>query len=241
MSHLFTRDGHLRDAAIDAALRGALPDSDQAAVEAHADACVACNARIDGMRADIADAQAARSAPPLEAAGPPRARWATTAAAAGLAGVALVTGLWWFSRTPIAAPGASGLTLEVVRHGEATPLTAGAQLRGGDRIGFRVASNVDGYLLIVGVDSDGSTYPCFPSAVDVAALVRATPAPVPLDAAVHIEGDAERERIVAIRCPTAFEVADVVGALAAAHDQPTLPTLREGCAQTDVTLAEVAR
>lgn len=241
MSHLFTRDGHLRDAAIDAALRGALPDSDQSALEAHASACVACNARIDGMRADLYEVQAARSAPALDAAEPSPAPWARTAAAAGLAGIALVTGLWWFTQAPTARQSSTGLTLEVVRYGESAPLAPDAQLRGGDRIGFRVASNTDGYLLIVGVDSDGSTYPCFPSANDLATLVRATPTPVPLDAAVHIEGDAERERIVAIRCPTTFEVADVVGALAAAHDQPTLPPLRAGCAQTDVTLAEVER
>lgn len=239
MSHLFTRDGHLRDAAIDAALRGSLPVSDKSAVAAHASACVACNARIDGMRADMSEA--VRPGAASEAAEPPRAHWATTAVVASLAGVALVTGLSWFSRIPAAPQGASGLTLEVVRHSDGARLAAGAQLRGGDRIDFRVASDADGYLLIVGVDDDGSTYPCFPSANDLAAFFQAVPAPVPLDAAVHIEGNAQSERIVAIRCPTAFEVADVVQALAAAHDQPVLPPLREGCAQTDITLAEVER
>ncbi len=242
MSHLFTRDGHLRDAAIDAALRGDLVQSDQAALEAHADACVACNARIAWMRADFADAEAARTAaihlsPPAE----PPARWVSTAVAASLAGIVLVNGLWWFAHPAKTVPGASGLVLEVVRQPDGARLEAGAQVRGGDRIGFRVASSTEGYLVIVGVDDDGSTYPGFPSANDLAAWIGATSVTVPLDAAVDIEGTAQSERLVAVRCPTAFEVGDIVNALTAAHDQPVLPTLREGCAQTDVTLAEVER
>jgi hypothetical protein len=110
----------------------------------------------------------------------------------------------------------------------------------GDRVGFLAHALSPGYLVIVGLDALGRTYPCYPQGnEEQAERVEPSEEPLSLDQAIRFDGVLGQERLVAVFCPEAFEVSAVARALEVASDQPEdgeLPPLKAGCWQRSIVL-----
>lgn len=243
----FRRDGHLHDLGLEALGTDDLGEADRGAVAAHLAACPACADRAAALRADDAHPLPARMEALPE---PANARgWAAWTAPLLLAATALLALVALPRPTVEVSPApepdvlrAKGLRFQVevwadegarsrrVRDNEAALPS--------DRLGFRVATQEEGHVLIVGIDDAGQAWLGYPQDSDGRSRpVDPGGAAEDLGAAVRLDGREGLERIVGLRCPTPFTFADLSGALtAAAADTPAstpLPPLRAGCVQSE--------
>ena len=137
------------------------------------------------------------------------------------------------------------LHLEVYRneHGESTRISSDDRVFPGDQLGFRVGSDADGHLVILGIDSTGSAYPCYPTSGASAQLKHGKPAEVP--GAISLDGTLGVERIVAVRCEGEVPYGELADALTSAAAELSadraIPELRAGCAQQEVRLLKEPR
>lgn len=185
--------------------------------------------------APVAAPLAAPVAAPLAARRPIR-RWGAVGGVAAL----LLGGLLW-SQVP--EPGeftarGGGLRLEVWREeqGKARRLQDGDGVQAGDRLGFRVASEAPGELIVAGVDGTGAVYPVWPPGGSGSAPVTASKEAQQLDAAIQLDSTPGAERIVALRCGEPVGWGWLSGALKAEAGAERLPALKEGCVQEEVRL-----
>ncbi len=256
MIGLLDRDGHLAELTLHRVVAGELEGD--ATLAGHLATCAPCRERLAGLRA-----AAAAPLPPLRLERAPeptspvrdeprgevvplRRRWIPAAAVAMLAAAAA---LFVLRAPPTPAPDTftsrgAALRLEVYRdaHGGAERLASGASVRAGDRIGFRVATHSDGWLLVAGVDGAGAAYQVWPGGDAPSAPFAAVPEGVKLEAALALDATPGAERLVALRCPEALawrDVADRLSARASAGEAP-LPPLFPTCDQDEVRLVKAA-
>ena len=106
--------------------------------------------------------------------------------------------------------------LEVYVHdGERSRLASSGDLvHVGDRLGFRLFPRFAGHVMIVGHDSSGQSYLCYPQdSGGRSAPVAALDEPLTLDQAVQLDETIGTERIVALLCPHEFQYEDVVAGM----------------------------
>ena len=110
----------------------------------------------------------------------------------------------------------------------------------GDRLGFEAHPKRDGHLLVLGIDANGETYPCFPQNSQESRSVDAWPEARPLDSAVELDTKKGQERIVALLCSEPLDFEDAGRALKAANESTTvespLPDLGLDCIQRELRL-----
>ncbi len=263
-----TRSGHLTDLALERIVDGEQLDE---IASAHLDSCAACTARHSAIVADSAVALpplrlAAPAAEPVAEAPAPqhdnvipfrqgRSWW--SAAGGLLAAAAAVLFLVNVSPTDslpdrnpednftIRGSELPELDLEVYRSDadDITRISSDDVVFPGDRLGFRVGSEADGHFLILGIDSTGSAYPCYPTDGSSAAIQHGKPAEVP--GAINLDDTLGIERLVAVRCPDTPSFDDLAHALERAASglsaDSATPQLREQCAQQEVRLRKEPR
>ena len=104
-----------------------------------------------------------------------------------------------------------GLALRVFREreGAVDEVLPGDPVRGGDRLRFRPETPAPGFVLVVGVESDGTLFNYLPGAGDAALPVEAGPAADALPGAAQVDASVGREWVHLIFCPASFALADV--------------------------------
>jgi hypothetical protein len=229
------RNGHLLELGAARLLAGELTGAVQAELDAHLAGCAGCATYLDEIRAEDQ-----RLGPALPAIAPPR--WARdhrrpiAALGTGLAAAAAV--LLWLRHEPSGGladqPSIRNkghqLVLIVHAHDGTRDRLVGPhdRVRPGERLGFEIAAPAGGYLIIVGIDGTGVSYPCYPQGPEGQAVRLApTSALTALPAAIELDDVSDHERIIGILCPAPFTRADVERA-------PRVK--REGCVQTEVSL-----
>ena len=231
---IFARDWHLQDLALE---RLELDDLDPAAersVRDHLTSCLACKARHQAIVAELAvplpvlEAEAVQAPEASNVVPLPvrRSFWVAGGAAAAMAMAAAFMVMTLLQPVdpqldPEFQIRGSELSLEVYRQDDkgAVRLRDGDGVRPGDHLGFRVASQDAGYLLVFGVDSTLEPYPCYPSDPSRGAQAwAASPRPVQLDAAIQLDATPGQERIIALLCDEPVGI-DIVA-----------PTLRQASA-----------
>ena len=209
----------------------------------HVSACVPCRRQL-ALLQQVPAPSAAGEAPPRR----PRVARVVGLVAALAASIAVT--VQWRPLPPEPLPEAADLRvkggqleLEVFAHDGRTDrrVTSGDTVHAGERLGFRLWLADPGFVLIVGADDVGHTYLCYPYAdAGVARQLPASVDAVALEDAVDLDATAGVERIVAVRCPTAFSASAFDAHLAQwAHTTPAdapLPTLMPGCAQHETIL-----
>ena len=93
--------------------------------------------------------------------------------------------------------------------------------------------------MILGIDSTGEVYPCYPQErTGSAVLIEGGGGLKDLPTAVQIDETPGAERIVAVLCDGTFTTAELSRSLAAAKPgaEGRLPTLRQGCLQQEILL-----
>ncbi|TPV96851.1 MAG: DUF4384 domain-containing protein [Myxococcales bacterium FL481] len=256
---LFRQDGHLLDLALEAYVADELDPTAKKRAAQHLAGCELCSNRL----AEVASAtgafaiepadrvrQAAVTVSPLRR----RRRWA--AVGGGVFATAATIAVLVVASTD--APTSVGPTAPVTRDGAHGVRTKGGRLglsvlihdgrdihvatsRGlfsaGDRLRFRVHPREPGHLMVVGIDAQGTLYPCHPQPGDLAMPVTASSTEMLLDSAVVLDGVAERENILALLCPDPFTYRDVATRFAE-HGTARVPAspLWDHCAQTEVVL-----
>lgn len=256
--NLFARDGHLLELSLERQQAQDLSAEEEKQLQQHLQGCEACKARaaavaeplslpplpaekprpalrlLPGGRVPGAPPPEAPAAPPVEAA-PPRSRrvWWAVPAVAMAAGILLTV---LFSPDQFTRRGGTDLVLEVYKNtgnangmGVSQRLQSGDTVASGDQIGFRIRSDVDGYLLISGRDGKGNIYACYPQDLGAVAVpVLGGPDAVALAAAVQLDGTPGEEQITATRCPRTLGF-------------PDLANLPQGCVQTTVSLHKLTQ
>ena len=240
MSELFTRDGHLHELAIDRLLTDDLSTELLTELEAHLGDCAPCAERVAEARSFVAEPlplRRQRPEPGAQVIAFPRRRVAAGVAVA----FAMAAGLLLALKPPTEEFTARGGDLQLEVHRQEAKgthqLQDGEAVFPGDHLGFRVSSRKSGFLMVLGVDQTGSTYPCYPQGEQPEALpLSPSRAPVDLNTAIQLDDAVGQEHIVALRCPEVFSFDEVSAALAGAPQQGPLPTLRAGCAQSELRL-----
>lgn len=236
-----------------------LPSGERAALELHLGACARCQARLAELRADDARfAAELGSGPALERAlaalsaeaAPPRRRWRAAAAAAGAMAMAAALALALWPSPPREFDGRSkggGVLLEVVRRtpgGDQAWLGDEQRVHPGDAIRFRVRSPAAGYLAVLGLDARGVVSVYAPEAEAMSAI--AARQPVTLDGSIVLDDTLGAERLVAVVCPAARPLADLVAAgqralREAAGDPRRVGALAAECQEQALLVEKVAR
>lgn len=211
-----THDGHFSVLRLEQIALGEHPTD-----AAHLADCRVCQARLAAIQA--AEARRDTTLPSALRArasvAPPRAArpgpW-LAAAAVLLFGL----GAWWrLAPTPTPTPQIppsefaprGGFVFEVhVHDGQHSRLAReGEPVKTGDRLGFRVQSQVDGHLMIVGRDADRSEYLCYPQAERWRSVPIAGGAAVTLDEAIELDDVPGDEVLTAVFCEHAFDWNDL--------------------------------
>ena len=235
----WTRDGHLHELGAMQALAGELDAATQAAIDVHLRQCPACKAAYDQSALAWEAPLPARVRPP-----PPPA-WRRLAQHAALplvalAAVGLLVTLPQREPTEVFTARGGALNLEVYRNdGHVARVVSGDHVREGDRLGFRVATDLAGHLIVLGLDSAGEVYPVWPQPPERGTVpVAASPAPVPLDGAIVLDNTPGEERLLALLCPTPRTWEDLARRAEAQDPAAAAPLglLDHGCAQTEVRL-----
>ena len=263
MEFLFTRDGHLLDLTLERLVAGEITEND---IADHLAGCTPCTERKIAILADSRRAipLLRRAEVPEEPAALPdnviplrreRPWWSAAGGfLAAAAAVLLLVNLDPAGPIPLQHPDdhftskggdLPALEMEVYRneHGESTRISSDDRVFPGDQIGFRVGSEADGHLLILGIDSTGAAYPCYPADGSSAAIQQGEPAEVP--GAIHLDATLGVERLIAVRCPEPAVFDDLAGALQDAASglstDGATPQLRDRCAQQEVRLIKEER
>jgi anti-sigma factor RsiW len=138
-----------------------------------------------------------------------------------------------------------GLAMDVVVKGTDTDrlLVSGDRVSLGDKLGFQVSTDSEGYLLILGIDGTGEAYPAYPARGGSAAR-QAVGSSQSVPAAIELDATPGVERLVAIHCEAPFTYARIAEALeeAMAERAPEEDAglLREGCRQKELWLQKDA-
>jgi hypothetical protein len=261
-SELFRRDGHLLDLALDRLLTDELRPDQVALIEAHTAACPPCAELVAQARGEVElpamvwpEAKLAEVIPLRPSTRPQRSSLAEGAPAevtpanraprwwvAGGGVLLVAAALLLVGRTGEpewqVRGGGEGVGIEVYRQGgvSAERLFEGATVHPNDTLGFRAQATTSGHLLVLGVDSQGSVYPCHPASgasepFTAGADVKA------LSSAVTLDGTLGEERIIALLCAEPLSLLDVGASLAGVR--PGSPPVRPGCTQDVVTLRKV--
>lgn len=204
MSFLFDRDGHLLDLGIDALLAEELSAGELGDVNAHADGCAECAARVAAAKGILAEPLPLPPwrREPVQPANSPW-RWAALlpvlAAAAALLAVVLPEG-----EGDYRARG-SGFHVEVYRQadGASQLLVDGDRVHPGDALGFRVSLDEGQHVAIIGAD-DRSVFPIWPSEGGSRALEEG--GPVALDSAFVLDEAPGTERVLGVACSEPFRL-----------------------------------
>ena len=238
----------ISDLRFDRMLAGELGASERAALDAHAQGCAPCRARLHELRAarTVEDAALAAEANALYARSvgsqPPARRRAPVAAlSAGLALVALAAGLWLAlapapdAREALRFKGAHGFGFYVQRGAAVYRGAPGEALRPGDRVRFVARSSEDGYLAVLSLDGARRASVYYPAGLQAAkldggALEQALPASVQLD---DVLGP---EHWYALFCHQPLALASLRGALERAGEGFAAPP---GCALEHVRVDKV--
>jgi bacterioferritin-associated ferredoxin len=265
VSTLLGRDGHLTDLTLERLLHG---EPDTAEAQEHLDDCGACAQRHRALLADAAadlpplrlpTAPVASAPAPLPDNVVPLSRerpWWSAAGGllAAAAAVLLLVNIGPTTELPLRDPpdhftkrsaDLPALSLEVYRSasGDIARISSDDVVFPGDRLGFRVGSEADGHLLILGIDSTGKAYPCYPSDGTAAAIQHGGPAEVP--GAINLDDTLGIERLLAVRCPDPVPFGQLAGALEAAaaglSPDSATPQLKEQCAQRELRLRKEPR
>lgn len=257
-SDLFTRDGHVSELTLNRLLARELDDDVRAAIEAHLADCGDCSARRDAVeRFDTAFAiapPAPQAAPVVSLAEARARRGPAFVLVAAAAAVALV---FVFARPepgPLSPGADDGIRLKgaelsltvFAKTADAPPRAVkdGDVVHPGDRLGFQLRSLQDGYAMVVGIDDRGEVYAGWPqSSGGSAKFLPATDAPTDLGVAVRLDDVGARERLIAVRCPTAFGLAAVAKRLkhpTRLQKEPAQDPLA-GCVYDELTLKKQPR
>jgi len=252
---LFTRDWHVLDLALERLVLDDLQPAEARKVEAHLATCEACSQRHEAVAAEMA-APLPELAPggrgvPESSEGEGllqsvlRLRWfmggvGATVAAAALALVVLLPRIDDPRGTEFRDRG-SELSFEVYRKDAkgAVRVQDGDGVRPGDRLGFRIGSQDDGHLIVLGIDSTMNPYPCYPADPGSGpAPWSSSPDPVQLDAAVELDATPGQERLLALLCgqPVGFDAVAprLRTAASGAEAWGELPDLYPGCLQREL-------
>jgi hypothetical protein len=240
----FARDGHVSDLGVELALDGALDPDPAAALRAHTATCGPCAARLGAAASHQQTATLARPRPRGSA--NRAALWAVPLA---LAAVSLLVLRLIVDRDDDGMrPKGQGdpVIFEVfVDHGEVSrQVWTGDAVRAGDRLGFRIAADLPGELLIVGVDGTGAAWVAWPAG-GASARIEGEGALSDVPGAVILDDRPGPERLLAVRCdgPVRFDALAEPLERAAARADPDedLPVLLEGCDQAEVVLDKELR
>ncbi len=255
---LFTRDGHLQDLALERLVLDDLAPTEAQAVRGHIASCPACAQRHRAIAAEMAEPlpELATAAPAPQRrgfvipAGIMRLRWFMGGVGAAVAAAAAILVVMLPSIGPDLDPEfrvrGGALVFEVYREDAdgAVRLQHGDRVHEGDVLGFRVASREAGNLLVLGIDSSDTPYPCYPSDPTVGPKAWAVARqPVQLDAAIRLDATPGQERLVALLCeePVGFDTLALELRSAAAGLDPwaDLPELHPGCLQRELRLSKL--
>ena len=103
--------------------------------------------------------------------------------------------------------------MEVYRDRNSERLLPGDRVVEGEKLAFRVRSDVDGYLLISERTGSGQSRACYPPGDSPqAALLRGGPDAMVLPTALELEAGAGEELLIATRCPKSFGMETVTRA-----------------------------
>jgi hypothetical protein len=206
----------LSDLALDRITIGEVSESET--VSAHLVSCAGCRGRLDELRREHAAfaetefvaglaASARKRSLPTRRAGALAALTTTLVAAA-----AVLFFLPRPARTPrVRYKGGFQLSLVARRaDGHVERVTQGATLAPDDAIRFRVASDRNTWLVIVGVDTAGQVTPYVPQ--DGSALALPATHDRILDGSIILDDTEGSERVVALSCPKPLPVARAVEA-----------------------------
>jgi len=263
---VFGRSGHVSELAIADALAEVMDADSRSIFEQHLSGCRVCARRLEAARAvDLAmPSWSSLGEGSATISLRPRRRWtwppvvgvAVAMAAATLLAVKIPTALTGSHPVADAASdfspkgsqvesgegfGPEDLAFQVYINDATAVWQAkpGAEVRGGDRLGFQVRTHERGRLMVMGIDDAGALALCFPQEGEEAALINPSNDYVTLPQAVRVDDSPGRERLVAVYCPETFTF-DAVAAAVSTLDDPgsdePLPTLLEGCAQQELIL-----
>ena len=227
----------LSDLVLDRMIVGELDESGGRAE--HLAGCPKCSARLAELRLAtpdqlfIAGMAAAATKTARRRRGPLTAGISTLLVAA-----AAVAVIWW-PRPPEGTRSKGGLTFEVVarrQNGVVAPLLPGATLAAGDAIRFRLSSDVDGWLTVIGVDSRPSVTAYAPASGSARRWKAGRDQLV--DEGIELDDTRGQERVIAVLCARELTVAEVVHAgeraLARAGDPAAVGDLGLGCHQASI-------
>jgi hypothetical protein len=240
--HRSRPEGCLSDLSLDRMVVGERKRSAEQA--AHLLACPHCRMRLDVLERDSRDFDHRLYLP----ARPKRSLWRWAGGGGLLVAAAAI--LMILVRPP-ADPKVrfkGGFQLELIaRHaddGRVERLLPGAALSPDDAIRFRVASDRDVHLIVLGLDAAGQVTPYAP-AVGAALALAATREKI-LDGSIVLDGTLGPERVVALACSEAMPVERAVGAAKKAlersgGDPRRVSDLGLGCQQATGLFVKVPR
>ena len=187
---------------------GELPPAERETIESHAAGCATCQQRLDAL---AARRQAFSETPELRALGlqlaseaPARPWWQLALApalAVGIAALALV--LWRPGGPPapsaIRMKGALTLVLHRQTAAGSEALDEGAIVHPGDRLGFRVRTDLPGHVALLVRDGAGQEQRLLPRAASAPQVALGS---TDLDVAVVLDATRGATRFLLLRCET---------------------------------------
>jgi hypothetical protein len=108
----------------------------------------------------------------------------------------------------VTSKGGLGLVVYRERGGDVDKTLSGEQFQPGDRLRFEVELPQPGQLMIVGVEADGDTFPCYTSESERSVIQTETNKHL-LPGAVELDDSRGKEQLHAILCRTPFSFGDV--------------------------------
>ncbi|MDX2015892.1 MAG: hypothetical protein SFW67_37205 [Myxococcaceae bacterium] len=194
-------------------------------------------ARLEALRADSAAFLIKHPPGPLAARlAPPRRRWLLwLPVALASAAAALVVVLLQPAEDESTTKGSiTVMAFRQTADGGVQPLPAGARVRAGDKVRFRVTAP-DGYVAVLSRDGAGTVSTYFPYGGATAAAFDSKQPLLPV--AIALDAVEGRELVWAVHGPTAFSLAPLVKQLEAGKD-PTGPGLSVGALGWEKTSGE---
>jgi hypothetical protein len=227
---VFARDGHLLALGLERRQADDLSAEEVQSLDLHLQGCPLCQSRAAFFRQEIVlpplklpqrpqlqliTGGAGRSAapPPPVATTQPlerRRRWWILPLVAMAVGL-LITVL--LPRQGPASKALESLAMEVYRDSNSERLLPGDRVAEGEKLAFRVRSDVDGYLLISERTGAGQSRACYPPGDSPqAALLRGGPDAMVLPTALELDASPGEELLLATRCPQPFGMETVTRA-----------------------------
>lgn len=227
---LFRRDGHALELSLERRQADDLSAEEKASLEKHLSECEECQALARSIGEPV-------ELPPLKLPERPVLRLIPGGAGKGTAPEPVVpvappvvprSRRWWVVPMVAAAAvmvvvfmlptekftrrGGGSIVMEVYRDtgGVSQRLVEGDEVAAGDTLGFRVQSDVDGYLMIYGHDGQGSVYPVYPQNPEAPPIV-GSPDLQALPVAIQLDDTPGEESLIGVRCLHPFSLPQVTG------------------------------